>query len=268
MPHSIFPKSPTGTQGTKNVPLRHLKEAIEHAAHLLPAQGPITRFIHHNTLHAFEDLPFADAVKKAAADFRLSPLPDGRPLSPETGAGPHPLCQLGKGIGGGPGRPGRGKDPGPLLPAWSCAWPCSSIPLRTGPTEELVWFVAEKDALRRVRSDTSAAVRDQLIAETRRWVMRDLRGGNEAVPGGADRQDQRVSRTAWRGSSTGLPNRHRELERRNLGGIHAAVAVASLLRRRRRSAGVQPPRRPCRSGTGICSWKRPLRTPTCWSTRC
>ncbi len=32
-----------------------LVEAIEHAAHLLPSQAPIETFIHHNTLHAFEN---------------------------------------------------------------------------------------------------------------------------------------------------------------------------------------------------------------------
>src|SRR5262245_19150104 len=45
-------------------PNDRLKQAIEHAAHLLPAQGPITVFIHHNTLHALEELPFAEAVKR------------------------------------------------------------------------------------------------------------------------------------------------------------------------------------------------------------
>src|SRR5438105_9807030 len=50
-----------------------LKAIIDHAAHLLPAQGPIPVFIHHNTLHAFEDLPFADAVKKAATVFGCQP---------------------------------------------------------------------------------------------------------------------------------------------------------------------------------------------------
>src|SRR6266542_1196968 len=53
--------------------LAPLKEVIDHAAHLLPAQGPITVFIHHNTLHAFEDLPFTDAVKKAAKIFGCQP---------------------------------------------------------------------------------------------------------------------------------------------------------------------------------------------------
>ena len=56
-------------------------------------------------------------------------------------------------------------------------------PLRTGPTDELLWFVAETDALRRVRPEVSLAARAQLVAETRRWVMRDLRGaGKVHVP--------------------------------------------------------------------------------------
>src|ERR1044071_8187625 len=53
--------------------VERLKHAIEHAAHLLPAQGPITVFIHHNTLHAFEDLPFDEAVKKGALVFGCHP---------------------------------------------------------------------------------------------------------------------------------------------------------------------------------------------------
>ncbi len=46
-------------RSTLTSPLEH---AIEHAAHFLPAQGPITVFIHHNTLHAFEHMPFEEAV--------------------------------------------------------------------------------------------------------------------------------------------------------------------------------------------------------------
>src|SRR5579884_4373523 len=55
-------------------PYEHLREVIEHAAHLLPAQGPITVFIHHNTLHAFEHLPFTEGVKQAARVFACQPF--------------------------------------------------------------------------------------------------------------------------------------------------------------------------------------------------
>jgi hypothetical protein len=51
-----------------------LEELIAHSAHLLPAQGPISIFIHHNTLHAFEDLPFEDAVERAGAEFGCQPF--------------------------------------------------------------------------------------------------------------------------------------------------------------------------------------------------
>src|ERR671934_2169864 len=57
-------------------PLRRL---IDRLAHLLPAQGPISIFIHHNTLHAFEQLPFEEAVERASVRFGCEPfLPESR----------------------------------------------------------------------------------------------------------------------------------------------------------------------------------------------
>src|SRR5690242_4789283 len=50
-----------------------LRLAVEHAAHLLPMQGPIGVFVHHNTLHAFEDLPFEQAVIQASQLFGAEP---------------------------------------------------------------------------------------------------------------------------------------------------------------------------------------------------
>ena len=37
--------------------------------HYLPTQGPLKDFIHHNTLHAFQDMKFYDAIYKASAIF-------------------------------------------------------------------------------------------------------------------------------------------------------------------------------------------------------
>ncbi len=42
-------------------------------AHLLPMQGPIGVFVHHNTLHAFEDTPFERAVIEASQLFGSEP---------------------------------------------------------------------------------------------------------------------------------------------------------------------------------------------------
>ena len=50
-----------------------LRHALDHVGHLLPQQGPIGVFVHHNTLHAFQDLPFEQAVVKAWQLFGAEP---------------------------------------------------------------------------------------------------------------------------------------------------------------------------------------------------
>ncbi len=56
------------------MPVLALKEVISRIGHLLPAQGPINVFVHHNTLHAFEHQPFEDAVVSAGHRFGCEPF--------------------------------------------------------------------------------------------------------------------------------------------------------------------------------------------------
>ncbi|MBY0522021.1 MAG: DUF2309 domain-containing protein [Gemmataceae bacterium] len=158
---------------------KHLRHVIEHAGHLLPAQGPITVFIHHNTLHAFEDLPFFEAVEKGAQVFGCEPYLSEERYREELGRGRVRVADVEAVLC---------EDLGPrasepilrLCTRLDLRLAMLQYPLRYGPTEELLWFVAETDALRRVRRDVSSTTRGRFVAETRRWVMRDLRGGNES----------------------------------------------------------------------------------------
>jgi uncharacterized protein YbcC (UPF0753/DUF2309 family) len=47
----------------------HLSEVVHHLKHYLPAQAPLKDFIHHNTLHAFQNENFHEALNKANIIF-------------------------------------------------------------------------------------------------------------------------------------------------------------------------------------------------------
>jgi uncharacterized protein YbcC (UPF0753/DUF2309 family) len=188
----------------KETRLARLRHAVDHAAHLLPAQGPITVFIHHNTLHAFEDLPFTEAVEKAARVFGCQPyLGEGR-YREELGRGRIRLADLEAVLREHLG-PGADEPVAGLCTRLELRLAMLEYPLRFGPPAELLWFMAETDALRRVRADASAAARGRLIAETRHWVMRDLRGAPEVGGGAAAARDRRAA-----AGLSGLLERFRE----------------------------------------------------------
>jgi uncharacterized protein len=172
-------------------PLQALRHAIERAAHLLPAQGPITVFIHHNPLHAFEDLPFDQAIARGAKLLGCEPyLPESRyrdALMTGRIRADDLFAVLEDDLGlkaiDGIAR---------LVSRIDLRLAMLQYPLRIGPAEELLWFVAMTDALRRVRAVASAAAKQKLVAETRRWVMRDLRGGT-----GAKGRNSATGRPSW-----------------------------------------------------------------------
>ncbi|HYH65981.1 MAG TPA: putative inorganic carbon transporter subunit DabA, partial [Urbifossiella sp.] len=172
------------TEGSPD-PLARLRAVVGHAAHLLPAQGPITVFIHHNTLHAFEDLPFDEAVRRGAAAFGCQPYLSESKFRDALGRGRIRFPDLRAVLDDDLGERANDVVP-PRNSRVGLRLAMLQHPLPTGSADELRWYLEETNALRTVRPGTSAAERAHLIAETRRWVMRDLRawdGAAWAVPG-------------------------------------------------------------------------------------
>ena len=144
-------------------PRHHLTQVIDRLAHLLPAQGPISIFIHHNTLHAFEHLPFEDAVEEAARHLGREPylsepryrdkLASGRirPKDVETLL----VEQLGESASE------NVAGVGSRLDVWR-ELVLHGIPAATG--QELSWILEETEALARFRTDVSASARSALAA--------------------------------------------------------------------------------------------------------
>src|SRR5437660_3762980 len=138
-----------------------LARVIDRLAHLPPAQAPISIFIHDNTLHAFEHLPFEEAVERAAARLGSEPflsevryrdkLASGRILAGDVEA------LLGEQLGA------RGATHvarvGSRFDLWR-ALVLHGIPVAQG--RELSWILEETTALWRFRTDVPASARSAL----------------------------------------------------------------------------------------------------------
>ncbi|MFM8275056.1 MAG: putative inorganic carbon transporter subunit DabA, partial [Gemmata sp.] len=165
-------------------PPARFRAALGRAAHLLPAQGPITVFIHHNTLHAFESLPFHDAVAVGGTIFGCEPYLTEDRYRDALAKGRVRFADLRAALEAELGA--RASEPVPPSGTrFDLRLAMLQYPLARGTADELRWQIAESDALRRVRPEASAAARLKLISDTRRWVMRDLRGRDGANPGWA-----------------------------------------------------------------------------------
>ncbi|HRF00623.1 MAG TPA: DUF2309 domain-containing protein [Pirellulaceae bacterium] len=156
--------------------LAHLRQSIDRAVRLLPVQGPIRVFVAQNTFQALEHLPFDQAVVEGAR------LYGGQPYLPETryrelmASGRIRAIDLRAVVDADPAVSDRTPIAG-LATRRELRLAMLEHPIRSAPTAELRWLVAETDALRVMRSDVAAPIREQFVERTRRWIMRDVRDG-------------------------------------------------------------------------------------------
>lgn len=159
-----------------------LAKAIEDAAHLLPSQAPIQVFVHHNTLHALEDLPFEEAVLEGAALYGCQPyLPEDR-YRAKLARGRIRVEDLSAVL-----IDDLGDEADRLVSFLATRYHLRlamlQYPLHLGSNAELVWLLSEGGALKRFPAETPAGTRNEIVDQTRRWVMRDLRNhGPDVAP--------------------------------------------------------------------------------------
>ncbi|MCA9231946.1 MAG: DUF2309 family protein, partial [Planctomycetales bacterium] len=155
--------------GDGGVALAQLSQAIEAAAHLLPSQGPIEVFVHHNTLHVFEEEPFHDAVVSGLHCYGANPylpeqhyrqlLASGRIQEADLQSvlREHLADANAEHING-------------LGTREEIRLAMLRHPLLIGPDAELRWIVAETDALDRFRPEVSEKARQRILKGSRQLL--------------------------------------------------------------------------------------------------
>ncbi len=151
-----------------------VRHSIEQATHLLPSQGPISVFVHHNTLHAFEELTFEQAVVAGGRLYDCEPYLLEHRFRRELASGRIRLEDLQAVL-----LDDLGDDAGQLVATFGTRYALRlamlQFPLKTAPDAELQWLIAETNAHHCFRAEVEATRRDQMIAATRTWVERGLR---------------------------------------------------------------------------------------------
>lgn len=151
-----------------------VRHAIDHASHFLPSQGPIAVFVHHNTLHALEDCTFDQAAQRGLAIYGAQPYLSEARYREELKSGRIRASDLEAVLSDDLGEAAK-FDLGTGQTRYDLQLAMVMSQIRSGPSAELRWIVAETDALRTFRSEVPSATAAGMVDATKRMVMRDYR---------------------------------------------------------------------------------------------
>ena len=167
----------TGATPFERARLDRLQNLVTQAGGLLPISGPISAFAFLNTIQALEDLPFDQGLCKGARLFGCNPYLTEDSYREKLARGRIRTSDLKAVVSQDLGDRAN-ENVVTLDTRLEIRLAMLQFPLRMGPPEELQWFVAETDALKRLREEAPKATRERFVEETRRWVMRDVRDGS------------------------------------------------------------------------------------------
>lgn len=149
--------------GAKDDELEALRGAVERVGHLLPAQGPISVFIHHNLLHAFEGAPFDDAIAQAARIYGAEPFWPAQRYRDLFAVGRITNDDLRVVVDQALGS-GAGEQIGGVVTRGELAFVATryGVPVIRG--QALEWHLHEEGAIRRFRTELPASARAAIAA--------------------------------------------------------------------------------------------------------
>jgi len=149
---------------------RDIEQTIPRLGALLPFQGPISSFVFLNPLQGLEDLPFDQAVRQGAEIFGCAPYlseeryflkqQQGRITREELSA------VLVRELGATANQP-----VGPRGTRLDFRLRMLTHRMRLGPPEEMAWWIAETDALKRLQEDVPEEVRHDFVRRSRSWIL-------------------------------------------------------------------------------------------------
>jgi uncharacterized protein YbcC (UPF0753/DUF2309 family) len=154
-----------------------IDSALHDAAELLPAQGSLKAFVHHNTLHAFEQMPFFAALREGGRVYQAEGLLSEREYREECLRDGVGIAEIDSMLRDDLGTRAD-DDVAELVPRFSLRRTMLHHPLHFVSGNELEWLVNESADAERYRSDTSPVVRDQVVAAIKRRFV-----GSDALPG-------------------------------------------------------------------------------------
>lgn len=158
-----------------------VRHAMEHAIHFLPSQGPISVFVHHNTLHALEDFKFEEAVVKGLEIYGAQPYLSESQYRQEVERGrirPEDLAAV---IESDLGERASERIFRETTRSQLRRMMLDHV-IQTGEDNELRWFIAETDALKRFRPDVHVTTDKAMVDAVRRWTMREMPDSSNRFP--------------------------------------------------------------------------------------
>ncbi|MCG6156469.1 DUF2309 domain-containing protein [Rubinisphaera margarita] len=170
----VFPLKDERSSDSRQETHEQLRQAFEHAVHYLPTQGPISVFVHHNTLHPLEDLPFAEAVRKGYEVYGGEPYLSEHRYRDELRSGRILLDDLRQIL-----MDDLGDRADDLVASFGTRYMVRFAMLRmtlhSATDAELRWLLAESDLLKSFHEEVSPQRREQIVALTCDWIsQRDI----------------------------------------------------------------------------------------------